>query len=114
VVPNAWQTLSNVDKFYPGGPQATSTVQNLIATAQATTNGNAYVQPVTNEVQLNKQVLRDMNHIANFTYDFFEQVGFQHDVNTYLILLEAPTVTAEASPHMRPKTSRKRGCSQTS
>lgn len=27
---------------------------------------------------------------------------------------EASSPTAEASPHMRPKTSRKRGCSQTS
>jgi hypothetical protein len=96
VVPNAWQTLSRVTDFYPGGPQATSFIKEQITKAQATTNGNAYVQPVTHEVPLNQQSLRDMNHIGNSTYDFIQQLGFQHDVNTYLILLEAPTVTVKA------------------
>jgi hypothetical protein len=54
------------------------------------------VQPITTEVPLNQDELRDVNHTANFTYDFLEQLGFQHDVNTYLILLKAPTVTVKA------------------
>lgn len=93
VVPNAWQTLSKVNDYFPGGPKATPIVQDLITKKQASTNGNLYTQPVTNEVPLNQQGLRDMNHIANLTYDFLQQIGFQHDVNTYLTLLEAPTVT---------------------
>jgi pimeloyl-ACP methyl ester carboxylesterase len=96
VVPNAWQTLSKVADFYPGGPQATSIIKDQLTKAQASTNGNAYMQPITNEVPLNQQGLRDMNHTANLTYDFIQQVGFQHDVNTYLKLLEAPTVAVKA------------------
>jgi pimeloyl-ACP methyl ester carboxylesterase len=97
VVPNAWQTLDNVAKnFYPGGPQATSFIKEQITKLQSSLNNNVYVQPVTNEVPLNQQALRDMNHIGNFTYDFIQQVGFQHDANTYLKLLEAPTVAIRA------------------
>jgi hypothetical protein len=94
-VPNAWQTLSNIDSYYPGGPLATSFVQKEVAKYQASLNGNAYVQPITTDVPINQQELRDPKHIDNTTYDFLEQVAFQHNGNTYLTLLGAPTVTVQ-------------------
>ncbi|MEW6734520.1 MAG: lipase family protein [Acidobacteriota bacterium] len=92
VVPNAWQTLSNIDNFYPGGPLATDYIKKEVAKLQDSTNGLAYTQPTVNPVPLNQQELRDMKYINNTTADFIKQLAFQHNGNTYLTLLGAPNI----------------------
>jgi pimeloyl-ACP methyl ester carboxylesterase len=110
LVPNAWATLASLpwgyetdDPFYPassGWPGPTAEPLNevgiLITTVVLLTGGNTYVQP-TQQPALNTG--SSPLFLGSYTappnqpvQQFLEQVGFQHDANTYLGLLGAPTV----------------------
>lgn len=107
VVPNAWQSLEAVEKFYPSsaGPVANKAVTSLIKSFLQSTNGNAYVQ--TN--QKNKNIVElnsgyttyDPDSVCESVGDFLGQAGFQHANATYLSLLSdqpfEPVIVAEPS-----------------
>jgi lipase (class 3) len=104
VVPHAWQSMANVETFYPGGPTPGLLLLGIIKQKAGSVGANRYAQPVTKDVPLNNQPrinelgapdwLRDPAHVGLLNdNDFFAQVGFQHDSNTYLTLLGAPKVT---------------------
>ena len=119
LVPNAWASLTSLvdnhvkDPFYPSpnsippapkGPGPTATPANaigaMIKSVAAGTNGNTYVQP-TQQPPLNAGsspiFLNPYPPGAQSDMQKFEmQVGFQHDNNTYLTLLGAPTLPAVA------------------
>jgi len=116
LVPNAWATLTSLvdnhktNPFYPAsdttpkGPGPTATRLNaigaMIKSMAAGTNGNTYVQP-TQQPPLNAGsspiFLNTYPPGAQTDMQKFElQVGFQHDNNTYLTLLGAPTLSPVA------------------
>lgn len=118
LIPNAWQTLASIpttDKkkaFYPGstdtpsgpGPTATpfNAVGQLILNMAKSTYGNSYVQP-KQQPELNSPsgapplFLQTYPPGAATDLQQFEiQVGFQHDNNTYLKLLQAPPLPSLA------------------
>ena len=98
------------EPFYPAsdttpkGPGPTATPLNaigaMIKSVAAGTNGNTYVQP-TQQPPLNAgsspMFLNTYPPGAQTDMQKFEvQVGFQHDNNTYLTLLGAPTLSPVA------------------
>jgi hypothetical protein len=112
LVPTAWATLASLPggfishPFYPGsssnpaGPGPTAEPLNevgiLIGTVAKQTNGNTYVQP-TQQAALNggssPLFLTPYPAAATSSIQQFElQVAFQHNGNTYLTLLDAPTI----------------------
>jgi len=94
VVPNAWQTLSSVESFYPSpGPTANDTVSGLISQIAQSANDNSYTQ--TNQtgtsMELNSDYSTcDLAHVCETVNDFLAQAAFQHANNTYLGLLGGP------------------------
>lgn len=99
VVPNAWQTLALVDSYYPSppGPKATLAVTMLLGGIRLYAQGHAYVQPnaagTTGAVRINANYTEnDPAHTAPELAAFLGQLGFQHGCDTYLTLLDAPSV----------------------
>jgi hypothetical protein len=116
LVPNAWATIGLLasghkdNPFYPNsdstpagpGPTATPTdaVGVLLNSVAAGTNGYTYVQPNQQEplnAGSSPLFLSPYPNGAQTSVQTFEtQVGFQHANNTYLTLLDAPTLPALA------------------
>ena len=104
-VPTAWQTLADVENFYPSpGPTANQSVTGLIKSFLQSTNGNAYVQTNqhSNAVELNSgYTTNDPDSTCESVGDFLGQMGFQHANATYLSLLSdqsfEPIIVAEPS-----------------
>src|SRR5262249_2888300 len=72
VVPNAWQTLGNLNTYYPAGPQADTT--DILGIVNAFLNGIAglpYGQPTPNPYPINIAVdgyyLMDGCHLGGHT-----------------------------------------------
>jgi hypothetical protein len=101
VVPQAWQpdTLQAILSWYPSpGPAQTYLVHQIIEGITELPGTLHYQQPSVNVCQLNDlpwaQALKDPQAVHKTLDDFITQNGFQHDCNTYLQLLDAPTVAA--------------------
>jgi hypothetical protein len=99
VVPQAWQpdTLGAVLSWYPPpGPAQDPEVHQRIEKMVKLPGSNPYQQPTVNVCVLNDvawaTALKDPHAESPTTADFETQAGFQHDCNTYLELMSAPTV----------------------
>jgi lipase (class 3)/IPT/TIG domain-containing protein len=102
-IPQAWESLSNIDNFYPykpgPGPVATLGVDALVSDLQKLPNGNVYIQPTQQQQQLNSDYsVYDPSYTGSIFQTtipiFMGQVLFQHAGNTYLSLLSAPQLPA--------------------
>lgn len=110
-IPQAWASLSNIDGFYPytfnpfskdkkPGPTGTIEVKALVSVAQKLPGSNTYVQP-TQQAALNPDyTVWNPQYVGGptkaTTADFAQQVLFQHGGNTYLQLLGATQLPANA------------------
>lgn len=108
-IPQAWASLSNIDGFYPydllnrkkhPGPQATLEIKALVSVMEKLPGKNVYVQP-TQQAALNPDYSvwnpNDVGDRFNTTIPIFAgQVLFQHLGNTYLQLLGATQLPANA------------------
>ena len=99
-VPNAWQTLDNLDGFYPWpGPYQDAEVKAMVAAAKRRPGQIEYVQPA-NEVLINDPDWTSATRDTNITGTpskalFMDQVAFQHFPNfTYMPLLGVPELGA--------------------
>lgn len=104
IVPQAWEkdTLSAIQDWYPQpGPAQNWEVRLGVEKIIKLPGDNPYQQPAVNECVLNENngqrdwttALKDPDALSPTKADFEAQVGFQHDCNTYLYLMGAPTVT---------------------
>ena len=97
-VPQAWQadTLKDILSWYPApGPAQAWWVSRIIEAIKGLPGDLPYQQPRTNVCQLNGRPWPEA--LSDSQADFLTEVGFQHDCNTYLKLLEAPTVSVLSS-----------------
>jgi len=98
VVPQAWQasTLGDILSWYPPpGPSQSSQVNLILRHVIGLPGDLPYQQPSTNVAQLNNPCWPDA--VRDPQPDFLTETGFQHDCNTYLTLLGAPTVSVLSS-----------------
>lgn len=123
VVPNAWQSLGNLDGYFPapGGPSANSTyLPTIVGDLLTRIAGLPYSQPSPNPFPINTLAadtyLFDKCHIGGHggltpkldnTKDYVAQIAYQHSSATYLMLLGAPApplyppvVTAVSPPSL--------------
>lgn len=108
-IPQAWASLSAIDRFYPHsifhpktepGPVATLEIKALVSALEKLPGSNAYVQPAQQPALNSDYAVFDPDAVGG-RFDttlsiFAQQVVFQHAGNTYLTLLGAPTLPAVA------------------
>lgn len=94
VVPQAWQhdTLQAILDWYPSpGPAQSADDQKNVQGIVNKPGNLPYQQPSVNPGRLND--VDWAQALKNPQADFMGEVGFQHDCNTYLQLMDAPTVS---------------------